>query len=46
MALLAQNPTETASWKALQNHFEEVKKIKMQSLFATDSKRAEKFQIE
>ncbi len=46
MALLAQNPTETASWKALQNHFEEIKLQKMQNLFAEDEHRAEKFQIE
>ena len=46
MALLTQNPTQTASWKALQNHFEEFKTQKMQSLFAVDSNRAEKFQVE
>lgn len=46
MALLAQNPTQTASWKALKNHFEEIKSKKMQELFAADGNRAEKFQIE
>ena len=46
MALLAQNPTQTASWKALQTHFEEIKSQKMQDFFAADSNRAEKFQIE
>ncbi len=46
MALLDLNPTQTASWTALQNHFEEVKSHKMQSLFAADRNRAEKFQIE
>ena len=46
MALLAQNPTKTASWKALQSHFDEIKVQEMQSLFAQDQTRAEKFQIE
>ena len=46
MALLARNPTHTASWQALQTHFEEIKLRKMQSFFAEDENRAEKFQIE
>ena len=46
MALLAKNPTQTASWKALKDHFEETKVQEMQTLFASDCHRAEKFQIE
>ena len=46
MALLTQNPTQTASWKTLEKHFSEIKSQKMQSLFQADSNRAEKFQIE
>lgn len=46
MALLAKNPTQTASWKALKDHFEETKMQEMQTLFASDCHRAEKFQIE
>jgi len=33
------NPTQTAAWKALQQHFEEMKDIKIADLFAKDSNR-------
>lgn len=39
------NPTQTAAWKALQSHFEQVKDVTMTSLFANDSQRAEKFSL-
>lgn len=41
------NPSETLAWQKLQKHFiEEMQSIKMQDLFANDSKRAEQFSIE
>ncbi len=39
------NPTETNAWKALQNHFEEVKNVHTKTLFEKDPQRAEKFSI-
>ncbi len=37
------NPTQTAAWKALELHFEEIKDRQMTNLFAQDSTRFEKF---
>ena len=39
MSLLNINPTSTASWKGLQDHFEEIKDVQMKSLFLGDSNR-------
>jgi len=39
------NPTQTAAWKSLQSHFEQVKDTTIKSLFADDPKRAEKFSL-
>ena len=39
------NPTKTASWKQLQNHFEGLKGVHMKDLFAQDRNRADKFTI-
>lgn len=33
------NPTQTAAWKALQQHFEEMKDVKIADLFVKDSNR-------
>lgn len=45
MALPSVNPTQTVSWKKLQEHYKEVKDLKMKDLFAQDSDRANKFTI-
>jgi len=45
MALPSVNPTQTASWKKLQEHYKEAKDFKMKDLFAQDSDRANKFTI-
>lgn len=36
-------PNETASWQSLQQHYAEMKTVKMKDLFATDAKRFDKF---
>lgn len=45
MALPNINPTTTASWKKLQEHFENVKDVHMKDLFAQDSDRANNMTI-
>ncbi len=45
MALPNINPTETKSWKKLQEHFETIRDVHMKSLFAKDEDRASKFTI-
>ncbi|PWC15447.1 glucose-6-phosphate isomerase [Brenneria roseae subsp. roseae] len=37
------NPSQTAAWKALQQHFETVKELKISELFAQDSNRFSRF---
>lgn len=39
------NPTQTKAWKALDEHFNELKKISMRELFEKDPARADKFTI-
>jgi len=39
------NPTQTKSWKALEQHFNTVKDVEMSTLFENDSDRAQKFTI-
>lgn len=47
MKLNNTNPSGTFVWQKLNHHFvEEMQTIKMQDLFAYDTKRAEKFSIE
>lgn len=45
MALPNINPTETNSWKKLQEHFNSVKDIEMKALFEKDPERANKFTV-
>jgi len=45
MALQNINPTSTAAWKALGEHFAEMQTASMQDMFAADTNRAEKFHI-
>ncbi len=40
------NPSQTAAWKALQRHFEQIKNVQLRDLFAQDSQRFAKFSIE
>lgn len=44
--LPAINPTKTNAWKALQLHFERIKDVHMNELFANDKDRAKKFSFE
>ena len=46
MALQSINPTQTNAWKKLQAHFETMKNVQMQHLFANEPARAEKMHIE
>ncbi|MGO4817329.1 glucose-6-phosphate isomerase [Flavobacterium sp. W22_SRS_FP1] len=45
MALNTTNPTETASWKKLQKHFDEMQDASMLKMFQTDATRTEKFNL-
>lgn len=45
MALQNINPSGTAAWQALRDHFAEMQNASMQDLFAADAQRAEKFHI-
>ena len=46
MALQNTNPTSTAAWKAIQNHFETMKTVSMKKMFQEDPSRASKFHIQ
>lgn len=46
MSLQNTNPTTTASWQKLQQHYDAMKSIHMKSLFAADSNRAQKFHLQ
>ena len=39
MALINVNPTQTPSWKLLKEHFEQIKGVKMKSMFQADQDR-------
>src|SRR4029079_13928891 len=39
------NPLTTTGWKNLQQHFSEMKKVKMRDMFANDADRFKKFSI-
>lgn len=43
MALKAINPTQTQSWKNLENHFSEIKDVHLKTLFKANPNRAEQF---
>ncbi|TRW22594.1 glucose-6-phosphate isomerase [Flavobacterium zepuense] len=45
MALQNINPTSTAAWQSLKDHFAEMQNASMQDMFAADTQRAEKFHI-
>lgn len=45
MALQNTNPSGTAAWQALREHFSEMQYASMQEMFAADSSRSEKFHI-
>ena len=45
MSLQSINPTKTAAWKKLENHFHDMQNVSIKDMFAGDSKRAEKFHI-
>ena len=46
MALQSINPTQTQAWKKLQAHFETMKNVQMQQLFANEPARAEKMHLQ
>ncbi|MBC5840333.1 glucose-6-phosphate isomerase [Flavobacterium sp. F-380] len=46
MALSTNNPTETNSWKKLEEHFKAMKEASMQEMFAKDNARADKFNLQ
>lgn len=46
MALQSINPTQTLAWKKLQAHFETMKNVQMQHLFANEPARAEKMHLQ
>lgn len=46
MALQKINPSQTDAWRKIQLHFETMKNVQMQELFAKDGNRAEKMHIQ
>ncbi|TAF11619.1 MAG: glucose-6-phosphate isomerase [Flavobacteriia bacterium] len=46
MALPKINPSQTATWQKIQDHFEKMNQTPMKDLFASDSERASKFHIQ
>jgi glucose-6-phosphate isomerase len=46
MPLQNTNPTSTAAWNKLQQHYEKMQKISIRQLFSEDSGRAEKFHLQ
>lgn len=46
MALQNTNPTTTAVWKRLQNHFQDINNVSMQKMFQEDALRSNKMSIE
>ena len=46
MALQSINPTQTQAWEKLQAHFETMKNVQMQHLFANEPTRAEKMHLQ
>lgn len=46
MFLSSINPTKTKAWRALENHFQDIKDEQMQNVFSEDATRADRFKIE
>lgn len=46
MSLQNTNPTTTAAWQKLQQHYDTMKSVHMKSLFAADAGRAQKFHLQ
>ena len=46
MGLSNINPTHTKAWKKLNQHYAQMKNVSMQKMFANDSTRAQKFQMQ
>ena len=46
MALHSKNPSQTDAWQKIQSHFETMKSVQMQELFANDNNRAEKMHMQ
>jgi len=46
MALQKINPTQTEAWQKIQTHFETMKSVQVQELFAKDNNRAEKMHLQ
>jgi glucose-6-phosphate isomerase len=44
--LVAKSPVETAAWKKLQSHFENIRAVHLRTLFADDPKRGERLTLE
>ncbi|MBD3725405.1 MAG: glucose-6-phosphate isomerase, partial [Flavobacteriaceae bacterium] len=45
MSLESINPSGTAAWQKIREHFEEMYNVSMQEMFQEDANRAEKFHI-
>jgi glucose-6-phosphate isomerase len=46
MTLPNTNPTATAVWEKLNQHYQNIKNVSMQEMFRNDTSRAEKFHIQ
>lgn len=46
MALHSKNPSQTDAWQKIQSHFETMKSVQMQELFANDNNRAEQMHMQ
>ena len=46
MALKTTNPTTTAAWLALENHFKDMQNNSIKNMFLNDPERASKFHIQ
>jgi glucose-6-phosphate isomerase len=46
MALSTGNPTQTAAWQKLEQHFQQLQSVSMKTLFQQDPQRAQKFHIQ
>jgi glucose-6-phosphate isomerase len=45
MALKNTNPTSTKAWKKLENHFQDMQHVSMQTLFSADAGRTDKMHL-
>jgi len=46
LMLLKNNPTTTATWSVLEEHFKQIKDLHLKDLFEADPKRFENFSIQ